>query len=435
MAIACRRHQIHNKSILLFVIRESLIRLSFYILQFTHERGESMRSFEMSSKEDKNGKRHFKAVLYKIHPDSCVDESNQVGTEYQKNGITWIREYCEKALPSIEGMFLRCEFLDDERTEIHGHGLTDIIDDEPVFEDATTIGVFTKGYIDEVETDDGLITACIGEGEIDSQCYHNFVEKLEAEIASGNYPSGSVEIKSTKDNDSIVYKYGYKEKGRIPMEFIHSGFAIIAVQPADDSAKLIELNEKQKEDMALNETEIKAIVSQAINEFVSHQSEVNECKADCEKKIVEKDEAIERAVTERNEIAASAEQIQKALDDVREEYKVLDEKYNELWAEKEALQKALGEAKAKERISEFSAAIQDFSDNEKEYAKAEIDAFMADPISSEINSVVNKIWEGIGKAAKAEKTKVAEQNEMAFKAEDIFSGIEESSSADEFSIF
>ena len=137
-----------------------------------------MKSFEMSSKEDKNGKRHFKAVLYKIHPDSCVDESNQVGTEYQKNGITWIRQYCEKALSSIEGMFLRCEFLDDERTEIHGHGLTDIIDDEPVFEDATTIGVFTKGYIDEIETDEGLITACIGEGEIDSQCYHNFVEKL-----------------------------------------------------------------------------------------------------------------------------------------------------------------------------------------------------------------------------------------------------------------
>ena len=394
-----------------------------------------MKSFEMSSKEDKNGKRHFKAVLYKIHPDSCVDESNQVGTEYQKNGITWIRQYCEKALSSIEGMFLRCEFLDDERTEIHGHGLTDIIDDEPVFEDATTIGVFTKGYIDEIETDEGLITACIGEGEIDSQCYHNFVEKLETEIANGNYPSGSVEIKSTKDNDSIVYKYGYKEKGRIPMEFIHSGFAIIAVQPADDSAKLIELNEKQKEDIALNETEIKAIVNQAISEFTSYQSEINECKSDCEKKIAEKDEAMEKVISEKNEIAASVEQIQKALDDVRGEYKTLDEKYQALWAEKEALEKALGEAKAKERIGEFNAAIADFSDNEKEYAKAEIDAFMSDPISTEINSVVNKIWEGIGKAVKAEKAKVAEQNEVAVKVEDIFSGVEESSSTEEVSIF
>lgn len=394
-----------------------------------------MKSFEMSSKEDKNGKRHFKAVLYKIHPDSCVDESNQVGTEYQKNGITWIRKYCEKALPSIEGMFLRCEFLDDERTEIHGHGLTDIIDDEPVFEDATTIGVFTKGYIDEIETDDGIITACIGEGEIDSQCYHNFVEKLETEIANGNYPSGSVEIKSTKDNDGIVYKYGYKEKGRIPVEFIHSGFAIIAVQPADDSAKLIELNEKQKEDIALNETEIKAIVNQAISEFISYQSEINECKSDCEKKIAEKDEAIKKVVEEKNELTASVDQIQKALDQVQAEYKTLDEKYQALWAEKEALQKALGEAKAKERVGELNAAIADFSDAEKEYAKAEIDAFVADPTSSEINSVVNKIWEGIGKATRDEK-KVAEQNEATPKAEDIFSGIENStSSSDEVSIF
>lgn len=395
-----------------------------------------MKSFEISSKEDQNGRRHFKAILYTIYPDSCVDEVNQVGTMYNENGITWLEEYSRKALPSIEGMFLRCEFLDDDRTEILGHGLTDIIDDEPVFENAVTIGTFTKGYIGDVETDDGVITACIGEGEIDSQCYHNFVEKLDEEIADGNYPSGSVEIKRTKGNDGIVYKYGYKEKGRIPTEFLHSGFAIIGVQPADGNAKLIELNEKQKEDSKnMNETEIKAIVTQAINEFTSHQSEINECKSDCEKKIAEKNEEIEKVVAEKDELTASVDQIQKALDEVQAEYKALDEKYRALWAEKEALEKALGEAKAKERVGELNAAIADFSDIEKEYAKKEIDAFVADPTSSEINSVVNKIWEGIGKATKAEKAKIAEQNEVAVKVEDIFSGVEESSSADEISIF
>lgn len=387
-----------------------------------------MKSFEISSKEDQNGRRHFKAILYTIYPDSCVDEVNQVGTIYNENGITWLEEYCRKALPSIEGMFLRCEFLDDDRTEILGHGLTDIIDDEPVFENAVTIGTFTKGYIDNIETDDGIITVCIGEGEIDSQCYHNFVERLDADIAEGNYPSGSVEIKRVKGNDGIVYKYGYKDKGRIPMEFLHSGFAIIGVQPADSNAKLIELNEKQKEDLTMNEAEIKVIVSQAISEFTSQQSEINECKTDCEKKIAEKDEMIEKVVAAKNEAISKISEMQAKLDE-------LNQRYAEVCEAKEALQKSLDEAKAKEKIGELNAAISEFSDAEKEYAKAEIDAFMADPIPAEINSVVNKIWEGIGKATRAEK-KVAEQNEAAPKAEDIFSGIEDNtSSSDEVSIF
>lgn len=387
-----------------------------------------MKSFEISSKEDQNGRRHFKAILYTIYPDSCVDEVNQVGTIYNENGITWLEEYCRKALPSIEGMFLRCEFLDDDRTEILGHGLTDIIDDEPVFENAVTIGTFTKGYIDNIETDDGIITVCIGEGEIDSQCYHNFVERLDADIAEGNYPSGSVEIKRVKGNDGIVYKYGYKDKGRIPMEFLHSGFAIIGVQPADSNAKLIELNEKQKEDLTMNEAEIKVIVSQAISEFASQQSEINECKTDCEKKIAEKDEMIEKVVAAKNEAISKISEMQAKLDE-------LNQRYAEVCEAKEALQKSLDEAKAKEKIGELNAAISEFSDAEKEYAKAEIDAFMADPIPAEINSVVNKIWEGIGKATRAEK-KVAEQNEAAPKAEDIFSGIEDNtSSSDEVSIF
>ena len=83
----------------------------------------------------------------------------------------------------------------------------------------------------------------------------------------------------------------------------------------------------------------------------------------------------------------------------------------------------MGEAKAKERIGEFNSAIAGFTDAEKEYAKAEIEAFKADPMTCEINTVVNKIWEGIGKTAKAEAEAkaVAEQNALkANQAEDIF---------------
>lgn len=90
-----------------------------------------MKTFEIfseSKKKGQNGRRKFKAILYQIFPDSCVDEEAQAGTQYNKNGITWLREYCEKALPSIKGMSLKCEFLDEERTELCGHGMTDIED-------------------------------------------------------------------------------------------------------------------------------------------------------------------------------------------------------------------------------------------------------------------------------------------------------------------
>lgn len=390
-----------------------------------------MKTLEISSKEDKNGRRHFKAILYRILPDDCIDEVNQVGTMYNENGITWIREYCEKALPSIEGTFLRCEFLDDERTEIYGHGLTDIIDGEPVFEDAVTIGVFTKGYIRDIETEDGVITACIGEGEIDSQCYHNFIEKLEDEIAKGNYPSGSVEIKNTKDNDAIIYKYGYKDKGRIPMEFIHSGYALLGVAPADNSAKLIELNEKQKEDNNMTDAEIKAVVVQAVNELASHESEINQCKEDCDTKVAELNAQIQTITTEKNEAVSKVEKLQSALDAAQAKCADLEQKYTEVCESQKELQEKLDVANAKERIGELNAAIADFTEEEKAYAKAEIEAFTADPISSEINSVVNKIWEGIGKASKTEK-KTSEQNS---KVEDIFSVIEDSSNNDDLNIF
>lgn len=375
-----------------------------------------MKVFELSNKDNKNGRRHFKAILYRIHPDSCVDEANQVGTEYQKNGITWIREYCEKALPSIEGMSLRCEFINEERTEILGHGDTGIDDGEPVYEDAVVIGTFTHGYIDEIETDAGTITACIGEGEIDAQCYHNFVKKLEEDSENGIYPSGSIEIMRTDDNNAIVYKYGYKDKGRIPMEFNHSGFALLGVAPADDNAKLIEINENKEDSTIMTEAEIKELVSQSISDFTNQEAEINKCKEECQAEI-------EKITSEKNEIVASKEQLQQALDAVQAEFDSLNKKYNELCEEAKALEKALGEAKAKERIGELQSAIAGFSDKEKEYAKAEIEAFKADPMSYEINTVVNKIWEGIGKTAKAEAKAVAEKNAAKVDVEDIFGEI------------
>lgn len=381
-----------------------------------------MKTFEISSRKTKNGRRKFKVVLYEIFPDSCIDEANEVGTMFNENGITWIEEYCEKSLPSIEGMSLRCEFLDEDRTELCGHGETDIVDGMPIFENAVVIGTFNKGYIDDIETDDGIKRVCIGEGEIDALCYNNFVKKLEKDIAEGNAPNGSVEILKTNGNDGIVYKYGYKDFGRIPTIFEHSGYALLGVKPADQTAKILELN--NKEDLhEMTDNEIKAIVTETVQEMSSHSVEINKCKEECEQKVAEANELVVTATEEKEQAIANSIKIQEALDAARQELEETYKKIDGLYSELEELREELGKAKAAERINELNSAIADFSDEEKEYAKTEIDAFNADPISTEINSVVNKIWEGIGKKTKEAEVVSRENNSVNTNIDDIFSEV------------
>jgi membrane protein involved in colicin uptake len=88
------------------------------------------------------------------------------------------------------------------------------------------------------------------------------------------------------------------------------------------------------------------------------------------------------------------------------------------------LKATIAESEKKEKIGELNSAIASFTDEEKAYAQAEIDAFNADPIASEVNSVVSKIWEGVGKKAKTDAAQVAaEQNAVNTNYEDIFSEV------------
>lgn len=385
-----------------------------------------MKTFELSKKDSKNGRRHFKVILHEIYPDSCVDEKNGVASEYNENGISWIREYCEKALPTLEGKSIRCEFLDEERTFLNGHGETETKDGLPIFENAVMIGTFEKGYITDIETDEGIKTVCIGEGTIDGLCYHNFCEKLEEDIEDGNAPFGSVEILKTGDNPSIIYKYGYKDYGRIPMVFEYSGYALLGVRPADKTAKILELNQSNnvdKEDFTMGENEIKAIVSQVIGEMNSSAEEINAMKEECEKRIAESQELVK-------ELQAEIERQNENIAELESKVTALNEANTALTAEKETLTGEINELKSnledaqkKEKIGELNAAIEGFTDEQKAFAQAEIDAFNENPLTSEINSVVDKIHAEIGKKYIEEAKKASEHVED--DVEDIFSEINE----------
>jgi len=427
--------------------------------------------FEVSKRKNKNGRRNFKIILHEIYPDECIDIVKGQGTISNINGITWIRKYCEQNIDTIEGMSLRVEFLDDERTEICGHGETGMVDGLPLFNNATVIGFFKKGYVDTFLDENGTErVGMFGEGEIDEMCYHDFVKKLKQSIENGDAPYGSVEIFKADDNESIEYLFGYKEEGRIPMNFRYSGYALLGVAPADKQSKIVELNKSVKEEYDMTEEQIKQVVSQYASELnnaderiaeinsqceekiaeaqADCQSKIDEANANCKKEIEEAqakceeevsackkelDEAKEKCEqleSEKNEIISKSEQIQEALDKVREEQQETHKKLDALWEERNALEKALGEARAKERLGELNSAISGFTQEEIDYAKDEIEAFKANPIESEINSVVDKIYACVGKNAKAkeleEAQRISEINaQKAPTVVDIFTEIQE----------
>lgn len=367
-----------------------------------------MAIFELSNKKYKNGRRPFTAILYELQPpESVVDD---VGTKFNKNGITFLEEYSAQQLESIKDMSVTVEFLDEERTMISGHGETGIEDGFPVFDNATTVGHFTKGYIDNVEINGETKRCVLGKGFLDEMRYKSFIESLETEINNGNSVDGSIEIYRSEGNENIVYKKGWIPQGRIPTEFIHSGWAMV-LNPADVNSTLLELNSKNKnkEELEMDEKTMRDVIVNAIHETNSKNDELNATIAELNSTIESKDAEIV-------ELNATVEQVQKALDDLKKEHETY-------WAERDALEKELGALKAKSRIGELNSAIECFSEDEKKYAESEINSFNEDPMAGDVDAIVSKIYAGIGQASK-ETAKVSEQNSANNETElDIFSEI------------
>lgn len=377
-----------------------------------------MAILELSSKKYKNGRRPFTAVLYELQPPECVVDD--VGTKYNKNGITFLEEYAVNALDSIKDMSVRVAFIDEDRTMISDHGDTGIEDGLPLFNDATTIGHFTEGYISDVEFGEETRRCVCGKGFLDEMAYHPFIATLEENLENGYSVDGSVEIYRTSDNDAIVYKKGWIEKGRIPTEYIHSGWDMV-MTPADPSSILLELNNlkniKEEQKMEFDMNEIKTAIQTTMSEICSKNDEYESKIAELNSVIADKDAIIAERDNTIVETNASIEQVKKALADLEMER----ESY---WAERDALQKELGELKAKARLGELNSAIEKFSDEEKKYAEVEINSFNEDPMKGDIDAIVSRIYAGIGEASKkAESEKIAEINSMNNKVEleDIFS--------------
>lgn len=388
-----------------------------------------MVNFEISKKQDKKtGYKHFKLSLLEIYNDDCV--VNNIGTEYNDNGITWLETYVDSVKDTLIGSSVTVAFADETKTDILGHGETgEIKDGVPILSDASTIGHFEKVYIDVITNDKNeKKKVLIGEGFLDYMRYPDCIDLLEQKLSNGETVYGSVEIIKTGTNDAIVYLYGYKQCGRIPVEYEFSGFAILGcgVPPADHAATLLEVaslqeKNKLKEDTNTMDKETLAMITDSVKstivELNSNTAELESTIADLNAKISEKDTQIEELNVKVEEIEKCKKEVEKCA------------------AEKAEIEAKLNAVKAENAKTELNSAISNFSDAEKAYAQAEIDAFNAAPLTSEINSVTAKIYEGIGKATKTAETEkvIAEQNSNK-DVIDIFADVDDTQS-DDGSIF
>lgn len=385
------------------------------------------RFLEISQATNPNGRRKVKLALHEIYPDR---------TQWNRNGITYLEQYTRDNADSVKGMPLCAEFLDDDKDIPYGHGLTGHIKSMPVFENSVQVGVCEDWSIEDIEIEGETHRCLCATGYINEGRYPKFVKWIEDQVANGETLRGSVEFVGTKDNDGeIIYDGGWKEEGRVPMIYDYSGYCILSVKPSDPSAILIELNQFKNnlEDVEMNEEIRKALsdlqsevisafkdtrkieVNNEINSLESQIAELNSKIAELNAQIEEKDKEIEELNRKCDE--ANAEVAKK-----EEEVNSKVEELNSAIAEKDA---ELNEMKKANRVAELNQALSSFTDEEKTYAKDEIDAFNADPFSVEINQITTKIEAAsYRKIREDQKTKNLEANSMKDEFDGIMSAVD-----------
>jgi hypothetical protein len=348
----------------------------------------NIKYFELSKKNSKSGKRKIKMALLEIH--SKADDTND-------NGLHWKKEYIMNNIDTAEGMPICCEFADETKSVPLGHGYTGIDSAEniPLFENSEVVGSISKAYPEFVEIEGKKKEVLIGEGWLYQQRYPEFVKWLSDNMEKGNVFS-SIEITGKPENDNnIVYEEDEPlEDMRTAKEFAFSGTAILSVEPADKSAVILQLNNKTKEsEKNIMDEKTINLIAETVRKTVEDILAEN-------KKNEETSDTLNKTIEEKtNEISTLNDELAK----VRTAIEELEKERDEWYVERQALEQKIGTLKAEQRLAEMDKAIENFTDEQKEYAKEEIEEFKKDPEKVEINSIVSKIYEEIGKKAFANK--------------------------------
>lgn len=171
-----------------------------------------------------------------------------------------------------------------------------------------------------------------------------------------------------------------------------------------------------KEDNSMDENTLKSFVSDIKNTVTEINSKNTEYETKV-KKLTEDNKNLSETNTKKD--SQIAEKDKKITE--------LNESINQLTVE-------LNKLKKTSKVNELNKALEDFTDEQKAFAKEEIDKFNADPMSVEINTITDKILIGIGKSAKIAETNSKKQE---VDTNDIFADVYEINSKhdEEISIF
>ena len=330
---------------------------------------------EISEKKNDAGKVYAKMVLHEIYKSE---------SEWNKNGITWLGEYVEPNIESIANMPLVAEFIDEEKAlPFGGHGDMQMDDKgRVVFEDSLVVGSFIRGNIERnVEVNGKVIDAVVGEAVLYEQRFPKLIDYLREEFSQGNKVDGSVEIAANKSKgyDKIVYRDGWKEQGRIPVEFQYSGHAlVVGIESADESALMVELNAYRKQEKTDDNSDDKG----------SQEKDAKNGGKLVEELIKAKDEKIEALTSEVNSLTSQIEELNSKLEEANGQVSELNETIVEV-------NKALETEKAEKTTMETELnSLREFKDKKEQEAKvAEVNKYFEEEVvkngfeEEEVNSL------------------------------------------------
>ena len=373
--------------------------------------------FEISEAPSPDGRRRIKLALHEIYQDE---------SQWNLNGITYLEEYTRKNAGSIVGMPLCATFLDEDKEIPYDHGMTGNDGAMPLFEDSEQVGTADGWEIADITIDEEIKKVCLATGYINQQRYPNFVKWLETQRSLNIPVFGSVEFVGTKENQEIIYRDGWKEEGRIPTDYVYSGFCILSVKPSDSSAIMVEFNQLNKINKNNKKGDLDKMDEKQIEQLiVSVKTAISETNS--------KNEEFNTKISELNEEVSSKEveieSLNKKITEMSSVVEGKDAELAELNTLIDQMKNELNVCKKDMAINELNQSLKTFTEDEKAYAKEDIDLFNEDYTKVEVNSIITKINAGIG--AKTKELQIAEINSVNNnKPDDIFGYVDETSKED-----
>lgn len=379
-----------------------------------------MNYFEFNESLEPDGRRRFRASLHEIYPDE---------TYHNLNGICYLREYTERNMDSAIGMPICCEFNDEDKRTPLSHGFTGRRERDglALFTNSVVVGTVDRVSIEEIQVNGQTETVLMSYGVIYEQRYPEFVSWVKDRLAANMAVQGSVEFVGTKENDGYIkYLNDFDGEGRIPTEYLYSGYCVLSVPPSDGAALLLELNQRKEGGMQMDEqfkSDIRNIVSQAFKEINSENAERDAEIESYKGQIAERDVTI-------NELNEQIAQLNQQLADKDEELNACRKRENEQAEASNLIKNELDQIKCNALKCQLNQKLSDFSDEQRKVAESEINSFMEDPINhaGEIDAIADKIAAAVYREQLKRDGCKTETNSWLLG--DIFSGVDPVKDAD-----